>query len=194
MKPEEALLYGGFSLILGDPSGIYCFSNRGDSQHPPCSIRKLEPGRIYCLCNRLLDDPWPKVESSKENLSNLMPLMEQFSVEQRMEKLHDILKDTSRAPVDQLPTKETGCSEKIEEFLSSVFIESQEYGTRTATALVISSSATDPNKPSATCSFTEWSYDKGGMYTGKVEKKFDTAHSPGSDQHLSTAASKFLSI
>ena len=174
----EASLYLGFSVVLGDSTGMYCFSNRGDQQHAPSTVRKLIPGHVYCLSNRLLDDPWPKVLKSKHELSEIMQSIGNIAETELMEKLHSLLKNTSKAPVQQLPTKETGCSEEIEEFLSSIFIESQTYGTRASSAVVVSA-PTDANQQKTVCSFTEWSYDKGGGYSGIVSETFRISSSPG---------------
>lgn len=174
----EASLYLGFSLVIGDGSGMYCFSNRGDQQHPANAVRVLAPGHIYCLCNRLIDDPWPKVRKAKDDLSELMATLGNHTEDERIEKLNSLLKDTRKAALHELPTKETGYSEEIEEFLSSIFIESQSYGTR-ACSTVIMSAPNHLQQQDGVCSFAEYTYGKGGEYSGKVCEKFGVSSLPG---------------
>ena len=176
----EASLYLGFSLVIGDNSGMYCFSNRGDQQHPANTVRELAPGHVYCLCNRLIDDPWRKVRKAKHDLSELLPNLGNIAEDERIEMLQAILKDTGKAALDELPTKETGYSEEIEEFLSSIFIESQSYGTRACSTVIMSApNHAKQQDAGGVCSFTEYSYGKGGDYSGKVSETFGVSSLPG---------------
>lgn len=115
--------YNGFNLILGDRSSIYYFSNQADT------IQELSPG-IYGLSNAALDTPWPKVTKSKKRLSECMS---QESVSS--DCLFDLLADDKRADDQILP--ETGVGTELERILSSVFIQTEGYGTRASTALMI---------------------------------------------------------
>jgi uncharacterized protein with NRDE domain len=119
----DASRYNGFSLIVGDPSELFCFSNRGE-------FLCLAPG-IYGLSNRLLDTPWPKVELGKKALSKAM----EEKREPMVETLLALLADRSRPPDDRLP--ETGVGMERERVLSPLFIESPAYGTRSSTVLMM---------------------------------------------------------
>ncbi len=113
--------YNGFNLIIGDRQDLFYYSNRKDG------VQKLAPG-LYGLSNRFLNTPWPKVEKGKAGFSQLG---EQIDAED----IFRILSDRCTAPDDQLP--ETGVSLEWERMLSSMFIYSPVYGTRSSSVLLI---------------------------------------------------------
>jgi uncharacterized protein with NRDE domain len=115
--------YNGYNLLLGDLEQLYYYSNRADG------VLALAPG-VHGLSNHLLDTPWPKVVRGKEALAGLIEAGG-FS----MEELFSLLADNSKAPDDALP--ETGVELELERLLSSIFIESARYGTRSSTILVV---------------------------------------------------------
>ena len=115
--------YNGFNLICGDPKDLFVYSNRGE-------IKKLEPG-IYGLSNHLLDSPWPKVIKGKKALSAAM----NEKVPDLEAALFTILSDRKMAPENKLPS--TGIGLEWERLLSSIFIESPTYGTRSSSVLLI---------------------------------------------------------
>ncbi|GGH88225.1 uncharacterized protein with NRDE domain [Pullulanibacillus pueri] len=116
--------YNGFNLIVADCSSLYYFSNREEK------IRKLDAG-IYGLSNALLDTPWPKVEKSKKRLKECLESKGDIDEE----ALFQLLADERKAEVTELP--DTGIDHKLEHLLSSAFIQSQDYGTRTSTVVTI---------------------------------------------------------
>jgi uncharacterized protein with NRDE domain len=61
----SAARYSGFNLLVGDPSGLFYFSNHG------AVMCRLAPG-LYGLSNGLLDIPWPKVDQGKQALAALV--------------------------------------------------------------------------------------------------------------------------
>jgi len=115
--------YNGFSLILGDPFHLYYFSNRGGRI-------ELTPG-LYGLSNALLNTPWPKVESGKRKLGTLLAQ----TGEPSPEDLFSILKDETQPGDGQLP--DTGIGLEWERILSSMFITSPVYGTRSSSLLLV---------------------------------------------------------
>ena len=119
----EADRYNGFNLMVGDAHDLYSFSNVDPV------IRKLTPG-LYGLSNAVLDTPWPKVERGKERLRALLQAQEMDE-----EALLDLLADTQTAPDAALP--DTGIGQAWERLLSSIFIESETYGTRASTIVLI---------------------------------------------------------
>jgi uncharacterized protein with NRDE domain len=119
----DADRFNGFNLLVGDPAGLFYFSNRGTLQH-------LNLG-IYGLSNRLLDTPWPKVERGKTALLALLNEKKDPSPE----ALFALLADRTRPPDDRLP--DTGVGIAWERILSPLFIESPVYGTRSSTVLLI---------------------------------------------------------
>ena len=122
---KEAPRYNGFSLILGDDSGLYYFSNRGDG-----GVRQLSPG-IHGLSNHLLDTPWPKVKKAGENFRRVL----EGKGRPQSEDLFELLTDSSCSEDCDLP--DTGIGLEWERILSSVFIASPVYGTRSSTVLMI---------------------------------------------------------
>jgi uncharacterized protein with NRDE domain len=121
---EEASVYNGFNLLAGDSHGLYYFSNREGV------VRRLERG-IYGLSNHLLDTPWPKVISAKSALQAL-----QGSTDSQLTSgLFALLSDQKRADDHLLPT--TGIGREWEQLLSSAFIATKEYGTRSSTVILV---------------------------------------------------------
>jgi len=120
---RQAQKYNGFNLICGDHKDLFVYSNRG-------KIEKLEAG-IYGLSNHLLDSPWPKVIKGKRALSEAMN-KKGSDLETALFK---ILSDHKMAPVHKLPS--TGVDLEWERLLSSIFIESPSYGTRSSNVLLI---------------------------------------------------------
>jgi len=119
----QADKYNGFNLILGEDRDIFVFSNRGGKQ-------KLKPG-IYGLSNHLLNTPWPKVSRGKKILK---AALDKKGAELE-EALFDMLADRHIPPDNKLPV--TGIGLEWERVLSSIFIASPGYGTRSSTILLI---------------------------------------------------------
>ncbi len=119
---SSAARYNGFNLLFGDPGGLWCFSNCGESE------RQLAPG-VYGLSNHLLDTPWPKVARGKSALTTALQALPDDR------PLFDLLRDDSTAPDDALPR--TGISLEWERLLSAAFISTAGYGTRSATVLMM---------------------------------------------------------
>jgi uncharacterized protein with NRDE domain len=115
--------YNGFNLILGNTSCLYYFSNRG-------SIRKLSPG-FYGLSNRLLNTPWPKVENGKKSFELLLSRTDH----PLPEDIFSILSDQSKPDDCDLP--DTGIGLEWERILSSIFITSPVYGTRSSSVIMV---------------------------------------------------------
>jgi uncharacterized protein with NRDE domain len=120
----ESHLYNGFNLIAGDSGGFFYYSNREGA------VRRLGPG-VYGLSNHLLDTPWPKVAAAKSGLGQLLD----SQGSEQIEGLFALLSDRSLAPDDLLPS--TGVTREWERLLSSAFIASDGYGTRSSTVVLI---------------------------------------------------------
>ena len=121
---QRAGEYNGFNLIVGERDDYYWYSNTANR-------RKDLTSGIYGLSNHLLDTPWPKVISGKKALSKL--ILEKKDL--FPEDFFTILSDTSIAKDKDLP--HTGIDLEWERTLSSTFITSPEYGTRSSTVLMI---------------------------------------------------------
>lgn len=112
--------YAGFNLLVGDSQTLWHLNSHEGTP------RALEPG-LYGLSNASLDTPWPKLLRAKAALANCLERADS-------EALLELLADTQKAPIDQLPN--TGVTLELETLLSSIFIASPNYGTRASTALV----------------------------------------------------------
>jgi len=152
--------YNGFNLILGEGSDLFVFSNRGEKQ-------KLKPG-IYGLSNHFLNTPWPKVSRGKKLLK---AALDKKGAELE-EALFDLLADRHIPRDSKLPA--TGIGLEWERVLSSIFITSPVYGTRSSTILLIGKNnrvkfvekVFDGNpKPWVTSRFS-FKLEKGGLNEG----------------------------
>lgn len=116
--------YGAFSLILGEPTALWYFSNRGEPEP-----RKVPPG-IHGLSNHQLDTPWPKVTRS---VACLDLLLERPAL--TAEALFMLLADRTPVPDAELP--DTGIGVERERQLSPVFVTHQLYGTRCSSVIFL---------------------------------------------------------
>ena len=121
---READFYNGFNLLAGDPWGVFYFSNRQGR------VRHLAPG-LYGLSNHLLDTPWPKVAASKSAFGTLLT----DGASELTAELFALLSDRNRPADALLPS--TGVGHEWERLLSSAFIASDDYGTRSSTVALI---------------------------------------------------------
>lgn len=114
--------YNGFNLLIHDGQDLVWYSNKGETD--PRNGKPL-PAGIYGLSNALLDVCWPKVVRTKAQFASLLC---QGAPD---ETYFDMLSDTTIAGDCRLPS--TGVGIEKERLLSSVFIASPDYGTRTST-------------------------------------------------------------
>lgn len=120
--------YSGFNLLVGEFSQnrneVFYFSNRSEAS------QKLSAG-IYGLSNALLDTNWQKVEIGKTRFTEILKKNDRLSAAD----LLPILADQTPAPDEKLPN--TGVGIKRERILSPAFIETEGYGTRSSSVLLI---------------------------------------------------------
>ncbi len=119
---SDAKRYEGFNLLTMGAEGLYHFSNQTNE------IQPVKPG-IHGLSNALLNTPWPKVQKAQQRFSET--LQDSFSEE----KLFSFLTDTEKAKDEQLPS--TGIPFEWEKAISSIFIKTEGYGTRSSTVLTL---------------------------------------------------------
>ncbi|MFL6557631.1 MAG: NRDE family protein [Bacillus sp. (in: firmicutes)] len=117
-------LYPGYNLLAGDGTELYYYSNKGQR------LQNVGPG-IYGISNHLLNTEWPKVQKGKERMSKII----NGEQDELIEKLLNMLQDTDHAPDELLPN--TGVSSEWERKLSPLFIQSENYGTRSSTVTLM---------------------------------------------------------
>lgn len=120
---NESANYNPFNLIYSKNNTLYCFNSMDRTQ------QTLTAG-FHAICNGAIDDIWPKMARGEQQLEQLIS----NNLHIKTSDLFAILQDTQQAPAHLLPN--TGIGLKWETFLSSIFIQSNEYGTRSSCALL----------------------------------------------------------
>jgi len=119
---RDGARYNPFSLLVADASTMWFCTNEGPQPF------EVTPG-VHGLSNHLLDTPWPKVARGRAALPSALERADD------VEALFSLLADRSRAPDETLPS--TGVGLERERVLSSMFISTDDYGTRCSTVLLI---------------------------------------------------------
>lgn len=125
---EEQHHYGAFNLLVGTVSAdtshdsLWYLGNRG------AAPQAVQPG-IHGLSNGLLDDPWPKVERAKQNLADTT------AAGGSLEQLLQVVNDHYQPSDSELP--DTGVGMDLERLVAPVFIQSETYGTRASSAVIL---------------------------------------------------------
>lgn len=140
LKSIDPGSYTGFNILLGDPENLYYYSNHHQV------IVEISPG-THGLSNHLLNTPWPKVVKGKKSLEAYLDTVHDVDPD----ALFELLRNSEQADDTDLP--DSGVSLEFERMLSPMFIKTPEYGTRSATVLLIDY---DNN-----VTFAERVYDKG---------------------------------
>jgi len=122
--------YPGFNLLVGDQESLHYYSNiQGSPQN-------IQPG-IHGVSNHILNTEWPKVIHGKKELSSIIEQADQLQPEELTDLLLTSLQHAEVAPDHQLP--QTGLSIEWERLLSPMFIQGENYGTRSSTVILMSS-------------------------------------------------------
>lgn len=138
---KEAHRYNGFNLLGGNLKRLLYLSSQTSG------VQSLSPG-LYGISNALLDTPWPKVKSAKKQFAGLLG---NDTVDE--EGIFEMLTDDTRYPREQLP--DTGLDDEMEVAVSSIFIRTENYGTRCSTLFYITADRK--------CTFIERTYPKGSI-------------------------------
>jgi uncharacterized protein with NRDE domain len=148
---REGAEYNGFNLLAGDARELHWVSNREGRP------RRLGPG-IYGLSNHLLDTPWPKVTAGKSGLEALLG----GGGTDLVSGLFALLSDSTQVRDDALP--HTGIGLAWERLLSSAFIATTDYGTRSSTVLLVGRDGS--------MTFVERSFGPSGVPAGEIRHEF----------------------
>lgn len=115
--------YDGFNLLYGTYDKLYYYTNRGGSSG------LVSPG-IHGLSNHLLDTHWAKVTTARSRLESIV---QNSTIEP--ENIFTALTDPVPFADNLLP--DTGVGLERERMLSPLFIENDEYGTRSSTVILV---------------------------------------------------------
>lgn len=138
--------YNGFNLVYGQISNLRCFDSVTMKHHA------LTTG-FHSLCNGALDDIWPKMALGLDELTAYIKSNKDQAI--NIEQLFNLMQNNQQAATETLPN--TGLPLDWEQLLSSIFIISPEYGTRTTNIIV------QDNK--GNISIYDRSYNKHGKFT-----------------------------
>jgi uncharacterized protein with NRDE domain len=119
-------VYNGFNLIVGSADELWYYSNYKEG------VSTLFPG-FYGISNHLLETPWPKVLRGKQKIEIILR-----SEVVDPEELFESLYDDEKARDNELP--HTGLPFEREKALSSMFIKTDNYGSRCSTVILIDKS------------------------------------------------------
>lgn len=134
--------YDGFNLIVGTVDQLFYYSKQEND------IVTITPG-TYSVSNAALNTPWPKVEKARQTLEQYVKGVNEIEMESLFAQLHD--NEIARDEV--LP--KTGVELDLERQLSPIFIQTENYGTRCSTVLLV----THNNK----VTFTERTFNQGNF-------------------------------
>jgi uncharacterized protein with NRDE domain len=131
VHPEEYLKtveasgkkYNGFNLLVGNTAELYYYSNYSKG------IVAIESG-VHGLSNHLLDTPWPKITRGREKFDAVLQ-KNVLEPEAFFELLYD------EAPADDALLPNTGLTPEREKALSSMFIKTENYGSRCSTVVLV---------------------------------------------------------
>jgi len=115
---KNSHLYNGFNLIYGNLDKLFCFDSVNNQQH------SMSDG-VYSICNGALTDSWPKMTLGEQQLAQLI---EDEHDELDHSVLMNMMMNNTQAIDQTLP--KTGLPLDKEKLLSSIFIQSANYGTR----------------------------------------------------------------
>src|SRR5690625_2784716 len=141
--------YNGFNVLVGTADELYYYGNRQKD------ISKINPG-THSISNHLINSPWPKVNKARTMLREYVKSTERIDIEELFSQLNN----QEIANDDLLP--ETGVSLTLERQLSPVFIQTDNYGTRSSTVILV----THDDE----VTFIERTYNSGAF---KKENKFN---------------------
>ncbi|WP_234572627.1 NRDE family protein [Rhodohalobacter sp. 614A] len=138
--------FNGFNLIAGYFDDLYYISNKKEG------VYKIKPGN-HSVSNAFLNTPWPKTVQATNSFTKIVS-----DEKPDEEKLFHMLHNDERFPLDKLP--DTGLPREMEKAVSSIFIETENYGTRSSTVIAV-----DKNRK---VHFAERSYTSGSKETNKT--------------------------
>lgn len=149
---ENSYRYAEFNLIYGSMGNLACYNSHLKMQQP------LSTG-FHAISNGKMDDVWPKMAKGKQALENEIKSSKiENSPQINVDSLFKLLTDQTQAKDEQLP--QTGVPYEWEKRLSSIFIQSENYGTRASSIVLY--------KKDGTIQLFEKSYNNNGQESQNV--------------------------
>ncbi|GLS82077.1 NRDE family protein [Paraferrimonas haliotis] len=142
---HHAHQYNGFNLMFGDASGLKLFNSESRA------LLSLAPG-YHAICNGPIEQKWPKMAQGERALEALLSTQATINID----ALLALMTDTSIAPDEQLPA--TGVSLEWERKLASIFVQTEHYGTRCTSVLLVAKNGR--------MTFHERRYNQHGLVAG----------------------------
>jgi len=133
--------YNPFNLIYGSLHKLFCFNSASGQQ------TTLSDG-FHAISNASMDDVWPKMTKGERGLESLVKSNQKID----KDKLLLLLQDQTKVELGHLPN--TGIPVEWEQLLSSIFICSEKYGTRSSSLVL--------QKEDSSIEFLEVQYDVQG--------------------------------
>lgn len=115
--------FRAFNLLCFDGAELWSLADDG-------ALAQIAPG-VHALSNARVDEPWPKVRRARAALETSIALPEEALVSAAF----SLLADRTPAPDAELPDTHVGL--ELERRLSTAFIESPVYGTRSSTVVLV---------------------------------------------------------
>jgi uncharacterized protein with NRDE domain len=166
---EQAHLYSGFNLLVGDRLGLFTASNRSDKAGDlarDAFEQSISKG-VWGLSNAFWNTPWPKLTLTRDALKQYLLNIQKHRKEPQASEIIHIMQDIVPVPDSLLP--QTGLTLQRERQLATPFIIGQDYGTRSTTVLM--------QHKYGNILFQEQSYAPGALSTNKIVRwKFDKQH------------------
>lgn len=119
--------YNGFNLLYGNIHQLSVFNSVENKVQP------ITDG-FHSICNGALDDIWPKMQSGINKLEQHISENKTLNID----ALFEMMLDETKAELSELP--DTGVGQCWEVFLSSIFIRSKDYGTRSTCIITVDNS------------------------------------------------------
>ncbi|MGM8931605.1 NRDE family protein [Salinicola halophyticus] len=146
LAAQGARQYAGFNLLVMAGGRLWALHH--SRRETVC--RRLDPG-LHGLSNASLDTPWPKLLRARN------AMLQALSTQDWRAEMWRSLRDTRPAPDSELP--DTALDRDRERFLSPLFIEGEEYGTRATTLVTVSDGST---------ALEEQQFGPGGVPNGNI--------------------------
>jgi uncharacterized protein with NRDE domain len=143
----------GFNLVGATARSAAFGSNRGPRS-------RALPRGMFGVSNARLDTPWPKLVRAKSGVAQWLA-----RGSDAIDALWAVLRDET--PADEHALPDTGVTRERERLLSSPFIVSDSYGTRSSTIVTIDRAGE--------VTFVERTFDAAGRPAGERRFRFDSA-------------------